>query len=196
MSSSSNTNYIIPTAIIGAGSGAIYGFRHPSEEACQKISFLHPTVTEAMNEYKNSFNMDKAAKALKNKKLTKDEFKIVEEIVNNLSNIIEKEENLNKVANTPFNERVQSFRSALKDANKSHFDVYKSFIKFSKNLQNKLIDLNVFDLERFSNNKKSVAKKALKMYKIVAQSAIKPIMICTGVGAAFGLFLNKIAHKA
>ena len=58
-------NYIPTCSVIGAGAGAIYAFRHPSEKVCAKISKIGPDFAQTMKDYKDSFKMVNALDAFK-----------------------------------------------------------------------------------------------------------------------------------
>ncbi|MBR1425093.1 hypothetical protein IJ579_05980 [bacterium] len=198
MSSESNKSYILPAALGGGFGGAVYGFFNPSDDAIKKIMDKKPTLTDALEEYAKSFDLEEAKKALESKNLTQDEFNSLEEIFSNHQDWIAKEKVVNEILDTPFNEREKSFKDAVKEANKARSKLYKSISKFKKIPQEtmeKLIELKIVNMEVMEKAYKAMIDKAFFMFKELSKGAMKGIGFGIALGTAFGGFLNYIARK-
>lgn len=192
---SKDNNCIITSSALGATAGTIYGFRHPSEKSCQKIARLKPTISQAMKDYRDCFDIMNAGQAVREGKLSIDEYKTVNSIRTAIHNAYEKEKQLADILNTPMEKRPMTFRQAVREANKTRPQLYKAAFKLNKKLRDKLVELNVFDIEKFSNTMNAVKKKAVVMYKELAKSSAKYLLIGTAAGAVTGCVLNKISNK-
>ncbi len=195
MKTEKNKSYIpITTAAAGIG-GALYGFRHPGEKSCLKISKLTPTIIDTMKEYKDSFDIVAAKNALNSGSIKQDEFFKIENIIKNFSDTLEKELTIKEILNTPFEKRTKSYQTAVREANASRPKLYKSLLKFTKDFQNKLAELKVFDKEKFTAAAEAAKKKTIAMYKELSKNALKGLGIGIAVGVAIGFFLDSIAKS-
>ena len=192
---SDSKNYIPSSMAIAGIGGGIYGFYHPSEKSCQKLSQMKPTVVETFEGYRDSFNMAKAQEALDKKALGQKEFDMVKNVFDNLSNVLDKEHFAEEVLNTPFEQRKTSYKTAIKDANKARPKMWKSLFCLTNDFQNKLADLNILDLEKFKGTLSAAKKRCKAMFKELSKGGIKGLAIGLAVGLGFGAFLNSVAKK-
>ncbi len=195
MENKNNTSYIPITAATGAVGGAFYGFKHPSEKSCLKMSNLKPTVIETMTEYKDSFNLENAKIATAEGKLQLDEYSKVEKIVKNFNDVIEKEQIVKEVLDTPFEQRTTTLKNATKEANALRPKMYKALLQLTTDFQNKLIELNIFDKEKFASATKAAKGKAVTLWKELSKGAAKGIAVGIAAGVATGYFLNLISKN-
>lgn len=195
MENKNNTSYIPITAATGAVGGAFYGFKHPSEKSCLKMSNLKPTVIETMTEYKDSFNLENAKIATAEGKLQLDEYSKVEKIVKNFNDVIEKEQKVQEVLETPFEQRTTTLKNATKEANALRPRMYKALLQLTTDFQNKLVELNIFDKEKFASTTKATKAKAVTLWKELSKGAAKGIAVGIAAGVATGYFLNLISKN-
>ncbi len=191
---SNDNNYIgISTAIGGLG-GAVYGFRNPNEQTITKITRMKPSLVDVMQEYRDSFNYLKAGDAFREGKITEEEYKRANDIRTAFHNVYEKEKQVIDIANTPIEERTKTFRQAVKEANATRPKLWKTIIGFDKDFRNKLIELEIFDAEKFSAAFKAIKGKMLFTYKELGKFAAKGLAIGAAIGAVVGIALNKISN--
>ena len=195
METKNNTSYIPVTAAAGAVGGAFYGFKHPGEKSCLKISKLTPNIIDTMTEYKDSFNLETAKIATAEGKLQLNEYSKAENIVNSISEVIEKEQKVKEVLNTPFEQRTTTLKSATKEANALRPKMYKAFLEMTTDFQNKLVELNIFDKEKFSAATKEAKGKAVAVWKELSKGAAKGLAVGVAAGAALGYWLNSITKN-
>ena len=193
VNNNNNHSSVIPTtaAISGIG-GAVYGFRHPSEASCLKLSKLSPTIIETMTDYKDSFNLNAAKQAVAENRLNLQEYTQVDNIVKNFTNVIEKEQIVKDVLNTPFKERTQTLGSATKEANLARPKLYKSLLKLTNGFKEKLVELKVFDAEKFAQTTRAAKEKTIAMYKELSKGAAKGLAIGIAAGVAVGYLLKSV----
>lgn len=190
-----NNSYITMSTVTGAAIGAVYGFRHPSEQTCIKLAQLKPTVVETMKDYADSFDMSAASKAVAEGKINLKEYTDVKNIVNNLTDVMQKEQLVRDIEQTPFEQRTMSFRQAVKEANKSRPKLYKALFKLQQDFQNKLIENNIFNKEKFEQATAAAKNKMCTMYKMLSKCALKGLAIGAAIGLAAGFALSKIVTK-
>lgn len=192
---SDTKNYIPASMAISGLCGGLYGFYHPNEESCLKLSKMKPTMVETFKDYKDSFNMANAQDALKKKKISQTEFDKLKKVIDNLSNVLQKEEYAEAVLNTPYEERTTSYKSAIKDANKARPKLWKSLFCLTTDFHNKLSDLEIMNQEKFKEAL-SAAKKRLKdTYKELSKGGLKGLAVGLVLGLGIGAFLNNVAKK-
>lgn len=194
MENKNNTSYIPIATATGAVGGAFYGFKHPSEKSCLKMSNLKPTVIETMTEYKDSFNLERAQVAAAEGKLQLDEYSKVEKIVKNFNDVIEKEQKVQEVLETPFEQRTTTLKNATKEANALRPKMYKALLQLTTDFQNKLVELNIMDKEKFCTTTKAAKAKAVTMWKELSKGAAKGLAVGLAAGAAVGYGLNFITR--
>lgn len=188
-----NHSSFIPTATaIGGIGGAVYGFRHPSEASCLKISKLSPTIVETMTDYRDSFNLSTAKQAVVENKLNLQEYSIVNDIVKNFTNTLEKEQIVQDILNTPIQERTQTLSKATKEANLTRPKLYKSLFKLTKGFKEKLVELNIFDAEKFVQTTKATKERTIAMYKELSKGAAKGLAIGIAAGVAIGYLIKSV----
>lgn len=192
---SKDHNYIGVSATLGGIGGAVYGFRHPSEKSIARIAQMKPSAIDTMMEYRDSFNIDTACDAVRSEKLTLDEFDKVKTIKNAIHETCEKEQQIIEVANTPIENRTKTFRQAVKEANATRPKLWKSMFLLNKDFKEKLIELNIFDAERFNAAMDAAKAKLKPLYKELSKGAAKGLAIGIAAGVAVGAFLNRIANK-
>lgn len=190
-----NNSYLTMSTATGAAIGAAYGFRHPDEQTCLKLSQLKPTVVETMKNYIDSFDMSAASKAAAEGKINLKEYTDVKHIVNNFTDVMQKEQLVRDIAQTPFEQRTTSFRQAVKEANAARPKLYKSMFKLQQDFKTKLIENNIFNQEKFVQATAAAKKKARAMYKMLSKCAFKGLAIGAAIGLAAGFALNKIVTK-
>jgi len=190
-----DNGYIGISTTIGAISGTVYGLRHPGEESLAKIQKLKPSTVDLMKEYRDSFDIMAAGQALKEGKITEDEYKKANDIRTAIHNTYEKEQQIIDIADTPLDERTKTFRQAVKEANATRPELWKSMFKLNGEFKQKLIDLKIFDNEKFTSAYNSAKKKTGTMYKELSKCAAKGLAIGAAAGIAIGVVLNKIANK-
>jgi len=190
-----NKNYIPISATIGGIGGAIYGWRHPSEKSCVKIAQTSPSFADTMQGYKSCFDLEKAKEALNEKKITQDEFTRIENLLNSINNVYEKEKKVAEIANTPYEERTQSFKSAVREAYGARPRLYKNMMKFTKELQDKFSDLKIYDKEKFTETYIAAGKKLKVIFKELSKNASIGLAAGIAGGTLFGYFLNRISNK-
>ena len=190
-----NKNYIPASIAIGGIGGAIYGWRHPSENSCIKIAQTEPSYADTMQSYKSCFDLEKAKEALNEKKITQDEYTKIEKLLDSINNVYEKEMKVAEIANTPYEERTQSFKSAVREAYGARPRLYKSMINFTKELQDKFYGLKIFDKEKFTETYVAAGRKLSVIFKELSKNA--GIGLAAGIagGTLFGYFLNRISNK-
>ena len=181
-----HSSVITTTTTIGGIGGAVYGFRHPSEASCLKISKSSPTIIETMTDYKDSFNLSAARQAVAENKLNLQEYSLVDDIVKNFTNTLEKEQIVKDILNTPLQERTQTLSSATKEANLARPKLYKSLLKLTNGFKEKLVELNVFDAEKFAQTTKAAKERTIAMYKELSKGAAKGLIIGVIAGMAVG----------
>lgn len=195
METKNNNSYIGISTTLGAAGGALYGFKHPNEKSCLKMSKLTPTVVDTMREYKDSFNLSAAKKSVAEGALNLQEYGKVENIVKNLTDVMEKEQTVKDILNTPFEQRTVSFKDAVKEANMARPKLYKSLLQLNKNFQDKLAESKIFDKEKFEAATKAAKKKTIAMYKELSRGTAKGLAVGAAAGAAVGYFLNSISKN-
>lgn len=181
-----NNSYIYTAGAMGALGGTIYGFKHPSEQACKKLSQMGPTIIETLQGYKDSFNKKAANEAVTTGKLDLLSYEKFKKIYESISDTLEKEKIVKQVLETPISERTKSFKDAVKEANKARAGFRKAMFGFSKKLQNQFIELKIFDKETFTQTIKATKKKTISAYKELSKGALKYLAIGLAAGVAIG----------
>ena len=189
-------NYIPTCSVIGAGAGAIYAFRHPSEKVCAKISKIGPDFAQTMKDYKDSFKMVNALDAFKKGEITKEEYNYLTQLHGAICNTYKKEQKVIDILNTPIAERTETYRSAVKKANASRPKLWKQIIKFNKDMQDKYAEIGIFDKEKFAQTLEAAGKKLKLMYKEISKRTVLGLVIGAVIGSAVGYYLNRISNKS
>ena len=189
-------NYIPACGVIGAGAGAVYAYRHPSKKACMKISQTGPSFVQTMGNYKDSFNMVNALTAFNEQKITKEEYTDLTQLYNAICSTYQKEKIVEDIVNTPYNQRTESYKSAVKKANASRPRLWKQMIKFNKYKQDKYAEMGIFDNEKFAQTLNDAGKKLKLIFKETSKRVAAGIVIGTAIGSAVGYYLNKISNKS
>ena len=184
-----NKNYIPISAVIGGTGGAIYGWRHPSEKSCIKIAQTEPSFADTMQDYKSCFDLEKAKEALNEKKITQDEFTKIEKLLDSINNVYEKEKKVAEIANTPYEERTQSFKYGARPR------LYKNMVNFTKELQDKFSELKIYDKEKFTKTYIAAGRKLKVIFKELSKNASIGTAVGIVGGTLFGYFLNRISNK-
>jgi hypothetical protein len=189
-------NYMSISIATGAVIGAGYGFKHPSEEVCKKLALQKPTITETMKGYFDCFDMMKASEAIRSKALSADEYEKTNNIRKAIYNTYQKEKQIIDIMNMPIQDRPITFKQAVREANKTRPELYKKMIGLNGEFKQKLIDLQIFNTEKFSEILKATAKKTTLVYKELSKGAVKGLAVGTVIGTAIGYFLNNISRKS
>ena len=190
---SSDKNYIPISVTTGAIIGTVHGFRNPSEAVCKKLAQTKPSLTETMKNYADCFDMKTAAQKVRTGELRLDEYQKTNNVYSAIYDVYEKEKQIIDVMETPIEERTMTFRQAIKEANKARPELWKAMFSLNKEFKQKLIDLGVFDAEKFSQTLKSAARKTALSYKELSKGAFKGLGIGAVIGTGIGLFLNHIS---
>ena len=190
-----NKNYIPACGIIGGVSGAVYGWKHPSEKTCMKIAKVKPTFVETMQGYKDCFNMQAAENAFNEEKITKEEYEKLKNLYSAISDTYEKEKKVVDISNTPYEERTESFRSAVRDAYSVRPKLWKNMMKFNKELQDKFAQLNIFNKNKFADTLFQAGTKLKVIFKELSKCASIGLAFGAVLGSGLGYFLNKIANN-
>ena len=188
-------NYMPISVGTGAVIGAAYGFRNPSEKVCKKLA-QKPTIVDTMKGYFDCFNIKEACEAVRGKQLTSDEFEKANNIRKAIYNTYQKEKQIVDIMNQSILERPMTFKQALKEANKTRLPLYKEMFCFNNEFKQKLVELNIFDAEKFSKVLEAAVNKTMLTYKELSKGALKGLSIGALIGVGIGAFLNNISHKA
>lgn len=191
-----DNNYIPISAIAGGTFGAIKWFRNPSEKTCLKLAKLEPNMIDTLKEYRDCFDIQAAGSAVREGKMTLNDYKITNNIRTAIHNLFEKEKQVRDIVNTPFEKRTKTYKQAVKEANSGRKELFKSMLKLDKNIMPKLVENNVLDIEKFSKTMKAMEHKLIITLKELAKGALKGLAIGTIAGAIIGSALNKISDKA
>ncbi len=191
----SQKNYALTAGIAGGIGGAVYGLKHPGQNAVDKISKLRPTSVETFTGYRNSLNISNATKAVAEGKLDLATYNVVKNIADIFEKVIEKEQAIVDIQNTPYNQRTKSFRQALKEANSVRPKMYKALLKLNKNLQDKLSEAGAFDAKKMQETTSLAKTKMAKMYKYLAGGIAKGAAVGLAAGALIGLGIHSIVKK-
>lgn len=190
----SQRNYAITAGVAGGLGGAVYGLRHPSSKAVDKLAQLTPTTVETMQGYRDSFDISAAKKAVAEGKLDLKTFNTVKNITDVFDEIVQKEQAVVDIQKTPYAQRTKTLKQAIKEANAMRPKMYKSMFAFGR-IQDKLIETGVFDAEKMKQINKLTKQKMFKMYKYLAGSITKGLAIGAAVGALVGLGIHSIVKK-
>ena len=188
-----NTNkpfILAGTAAIGAISGGRYALKNPSESTIKKISELKPNIQEYYTAFLKCFNLNKAAELLKSNNIKKETHENVTNVVNSINNLLIKEEELQLLTNTPIKERVKSFKTALSEANQSHFAFWQSFNKLG-NLK-ELNDIGILNYENYQKLLQAAKQKGKEFSKIITKPILKGAGLGAGIGILIGLGINSL----
>ena len=72
--------------------------------------------------------------------------------------------------------------------------MYKALLQLTTDFQNKLVELNIMDKEKFCNATKAAKAKAVTMWKELSKGAAKGLAVGLAAGAAVGYGLNSITR--
>lgn len=195
MSNNSITPYLTTGTFIGGLAGIGYGLKNPSEKSLDKIQKLRPRVYETMQDYRASFNLNKAKEAVLNQNLDLNSYTKVKNIADIFVDVAKKEKNIEKVLNTPYAERTISLKQAIKEANSLRPKMYKTLMSLDVELQNKLEKLKIFNKKKFVETTKFAKVKTIAMWKELSKGMIKFGAMGVAIGALIGAGLYKIANK-
>ena len=181
-----NVPVIAATTVAGSAAGGAYAFRHPSDATVKKLETLKPTPAEWFQSLLKSFNMKKAQEALKNNTITEQAYNTTKGVVDSLKNVLEKEEIVEKVRETPHSQRKISLSQATKEANQTRPAMYKSMKNFTEDLMSHLNEHGIFNKNIWEEAKSAAKEKGKQVLKIMA----KPLGIGAAVGAGVGLLIG------
>lgn len=190
-----NNSYLTMSTAAGAVCGAYYGFKHPGEQTCIKLAQLKPTFVDTMKNYIDSFDLSAASKAAAEGKINLKEYTDVKKIVENFTDVMQKEQLVRDISETPLEQRTTSFKQAVKEANAARPKLYKSILKLKSDFKTKLIENNIYNQEKFVQATAAAKKRAAAMYKMLSKGALKGLAIGAAAGLAAGYLLNKIGTK-
>lgn len=191
----SSKPYVITAGVAGGLGGAVYGYTHPSMKVCDKLEKMHPTIVENLQSFNDAFKLEAAKTALKEGKLDKKSFVILENISNMFIEIIKKEKEIKRIADTPYSQRVKPFKQAVKEANKLRPKLYKALFGLHKDVQSKLIKAGAFDLKQYAIATNEGKKKALKSFKLLSIGMLKFLPVGAAIGAIIGLGVHSLFNN-
>lgn len=191
----SDKNYMPISIGTGALIGAVYGFRNPSEEVCKKLAQQKPSIVDTMKGYFDCFDIAAASRAVQGRQLTSDEFEKTNNIRKAIYNTYQKEKQIVDIMNMPIEKRPMTFKQCIREANKTRPELYKEMFLFNNEFKQKLVDLQIFNTEKFTKILNEAAKKTVHTYKELSKGALKGLGIGILVGTGIGAFLNNISKK-
>ncbi len=191
-------NRLLNAAIIAGatGAGAIIGGRHAMkhlpEETLKEISDLKPTITEYYTRFLNCFNPKKADEHLKSNKITRTVYENISKTVENIKNVLEKENKVKSILDTPIKEQTKSYKTLVGEAKQSHYNFIKSFSRLKIKELNKI---GIFDYTNYQNLLKAGKEKSKEFMKLVSKPMLKCVGIGTGLGLISGIGINYLINK-